>query len=183
MKAAATGGRSVPHQDGLWDGETASSDAAPSYRTQLAGHCCHRRAGPGPVELAGGGPAAGHPDRRRRERRRHDERVPSKYLGVMRECSGSLTPLRHRRVVPAARCWPAVPCGHLRLGSARNCGLAGAWSGAVVAGAQPVSGVGGLGADAAQVVGELGGVLVTGQGHGTWQRSYRDPWPGGSCAG
>jgi len=53
----------------------------------------------------------------------------------------------------------------------------------VVAGAQPVSGVAGLGADAAQVVGELGGVLVTGQGHGTWQRSYRDPWLGGCCAG
>jgi hypothetical protein len=36
-------------------------------------------------------------------------------------------------------------------------------------------GVADLGADAAQVVGELGGVLVTGQGHGTWRRSYRDP--------
>ncbi len=38
---------------GLWDGETASSDAAPSIELTLAGHCCHRRAGLGPVELAG----------------------------------------------------------------------------------------------------------------------------------
>jgi hypothetical protein len=57
-----------------------------------------------------------------------------------------------------------------------------AWSGTVVPSAQPVPGVADLGADAAQAAGELG-VLVTGQGHGTWQRSYRDPWPGGSCAG
>jgi hypothetical protein len=36
-----------------------------------------------------------------------------------------------------------------------------------VPGAQTVPGVADLGADAAQVVGELSGVLVTGQGHGT----------------
>jgi hypothetical protein len=60
---------------------------------------------------------------------------------------------------------------------------AGAWSGAVVPGAQPVPGVADLGADAAQARRELGGVLVAVQGHGTWQRSYRAPWPGGCCAG
>jgi hypothetical protein len=52
---------------------------------------------------------------------------------------------------------------------------AGPSSGAVVAGAQPVPGVADLAVDAAQVVGELGGVLVSGQGHGAWRRSYRDP--------
>jgi len=40
----------------------------------------------------------------------------------------------------------------------------GAWSGAVVPGAQPVPGAADLGADAAQTRRELG-VLVTGQGH------------------
>jgi hypothetical protein len=86
--------------------------------------------------------------------------------------------LRHRRVVS---CGEMLAGRALRSSSAgqrqelRPARWAGAWSGAVVAGALPVPGVADLGADAAQVVGELGGVLVTGQGHGAWRRSYRDP--------
>ena len=86
--------------------------------------------------------------------------------------------LRHRRVVS---CGEVLACRALRSSAPgqrqewRPARRAGASSGAVVAGARPVPGVADLGADAAQVVGDPGGVLVTGQGHVAWRRSCRDP--------
>jgi hypothetical protein len=82
--------------------------------------------------------------------------------------------LRHRRVVPAARCWPPAPCRTFRPGSARNCGLPGGparWCPARSLFLVPRV----WALMRRRAAGELGGVLVTGQGHGTWQRSYRAP--------
>jgi hypothetical protein len=86
--------------------------------------------------------------------------------------------LRRRRV---ASCGEVLAGCTLRSSSAGQrqdlwpARRAGAWSGAVVPGAQPVPGVADLGADVGQARRELSGVLVAVQGHGAWRRSYRDP--------
>ena len=92
-----------------------------------------------------------------------------RLVACLRRARRGLCRLRGCVLAPAARCWPAAPGRTFPAGQRqelRPARRAGAWSGVVVPGAQPVPGVADLGADAAQVVGELGGVLVTGQSHG-----------------
>ena len=64
--------------------------ATPSWSARCSRTTRRRacRAGSWPAERA----AAGHPDRRRRERRRDDERVPAQVHRGVREASGSETP-------------------------------------------------------------------------------------------
>ena len=108
----------------------------------------------------------GHLDGLRRRAR--PPRLPGCQLGD----------LTAERPEPKARVAPASPTSRfLRRGAGlpRPAVIFGRGAPGIAVRPAPVPGVADLGADAAQVVGELGGVLVTGQGHGAWRRSYRDP--------